>query len=338
MTILVTGATSGLGRNAVEWLHAQGVAVRATGRDLARGTQLQQRGIEFVPADLARISAEQADHLLRDVDIVWHCAALSSPWGQPDDFYDANVRATSLLAEAAVARDVRRFIHISTPSIYFDYQHRRDIPEAHRARRYANYYAHTKALAEDRLQGMVAAHPRTCFVLLRPRGLFGPHDRVVLPRILRLLRERKGVLPLPRGGEALIDLTYVGTVVHAMQLASQLAGLASGSAYNISNQEPSTLKALLRRLLGDALQLDYRVKSMPYPLLDIASRGMEQWSRLSGREPMFTRYSMGALHFDMTLSNAKAQRELGYYPPVDMHAGIQQTAQWIRAHGTHHHL
>jgi nucleoside-diphosphate-sugar epimerase len=338
VTILVTGATSGLGRNAAETLHAQGIAVRATGRDLARGAQLQQLGIEFMPADLARLSATQADSLFRDVDIVWHCAALSSPWGRLDDFLDANVKATRLLAEAAVARDVRRFVHVSTPSIYFDYRHRRDIPETHRASRHANHYAHTKALAEDVLQAMVASHPRTGFVLLRPRGLFGPHDRVVLPRILRLLRERKGVLPLPRGGEALIDLTYVGNVVHAMQLASHVTGLASGSAYNISNQEPSTLKALLSRLLGDALQMHYRVKAVPYPLLDAVSRGMEQWSRLTGREPLFTRYSIGALHFDMTLSNAKAQRELGYYPPIDMHTGIQQTAQWIRAHGPHHDL
>lgn len=338
MTILVTGATSGLGRNAVEALQAQGIAVRATGRDLVRGASLQQLGIEFVPADLAHLSATQADHLFRDVDIVWHCAALSSPWGRLDDFFDANVKATCLLAEAAVARDVRRFIHVSTPSIYFDYRHRRDIPETHRASQHANHYAHTKALAEDALQRMVVAHPQTCFVLLRPRGLFGPHDRVVLPRMLRLLRERKGVLPLPRGGQALIDLTYVGNVVHAMQLASDRLGLASGAAYNISNQEPSTLKTLLRRLLGDALHMDYRVKAMPYPLLDVVSRGMEQWSQLTGREPLFTRYSIGALHFDMTLSNAKAQRELGYYPPIDMQTGIEQTAQWIRAHGSHHDL
>ena len=38
--ILVTGATGGLGRNAVRTLLAQGVEVRATGRNAAVGREL----------------------------------------------------------------------------------------------------------------------------------------------------------------------------------------------------------------------------------------------------------------------------------------------------------
>ncbi len=37
MKALVTGATSGLGRNAVEYLRNKGISVRATGRNEAMG-------------------------------------------------------------------------------------------------------------------------------------------------------------------------------------------------------------------------------------------------------------------------------------------------------------
>ena len=41
MKVLVTGATSGLGRNAVEFLCQKGISVRATGRNEAMGKLLE---------------------------------------------------------------------------------------------------------------------------------------------------------------------------------------------------------------------------------------------------------------------------------------------------------
>lgn len=42
MKVLVTGATSGLGRNAVEFLCQKGISVRATGRNEAMGKLLEK--------------------------------------------------------------------------------------------------------------------------------------------------------------------------------------------------------------------------------------------------------------------------------------------------------
>lgn len=44
MKVLVTGATSGLGRNAVEYLRNKGISVRATGRNEAMGKLLSKNG------------------------------------------------------------------------------------------------------------------------------------------------------------------------------------------------------------------------------------------------------------------------------------------------------
>ena len=332
MTTLVTGATGGLGRNAVDALLAQGARVRATGRDAAQREAFLARGIDYVPADLARLTPTTLDALFEGVDTVWHCAALSSPWGAYDDFYAANVRATTTLAEGAVKRGVRRFVHISTPSIYFDYQHHANLPETYRPARFANHYAETKMLAEDAIQQHVSAQHGTRFVILRPRGLFGPHDRGVLPRILHLLKLRGGTLPLPRGGAARMDLTYLENVVHAMQCATT-AEVPSGAAYNITNHAPATLRDLLDQLLGQQLGLRYRIRAVPYPAMALAARLMESASSVTHREPLLTRYSAAALHYDMTLANDRARAELGYVPPIDMAEGIRRTAHWLREHG-----
>ena len=332
MTTLVTGATGGLGRNAVDALLTQGAGVRATGRDAAQCEAFIARGADYVPADLARLTPTTLDALLNGVDTVWHCAALSSPWGAYDDFYAANVRATAALAEGAVKRGVRRFVHISTPSIYFDYQHHADLPESYRPARFANHYAATKMLAEAAIQQQVSTQNRTHFVILRPRGLFGPHDRVVLPRILHLLKLRGGVLPLPRGGAARMDLTYLENVVHAMQCATT-ADAPSGAAYNITNHAPATLRDLLDQLLGQQLGLRYRIRAVPYPAMALAARAMESAGAITRREPLLTRYSAAALHYDMTLANDLARIELGYVPPIDMAEGIRRTAHWLREQG-----
>ena len=44
MKVLVTGATSGLGRNAVEYLRSRGISVRASGRNEAMGKLLEKMG------------------------------------------------------------------------------------------------------------------------------------------------------------------------------------------------------------------------------------------------------------------------------------------------------
>lgn len=332
MTTLVTGATSGLGRNAATYLAARGQCVRGTGRNPRAGEALRVQGIEFVPADLASAGAREFDRLLDGVDTVWHCAALSSPWGRYDDFHAANVVATTRLAQAAARNGVRRFVHISTPSLYFDYRHRTDIPETFRPARYVNHYASTKAQAEESIRTIAAGHRGTTFVLLRPRGIFGPHDRVLFPRMLRILRERRGRLPLPRGGDARLDLTYVDNVVHAMQLATTAQNLSTGEVFNITNGEPAILRDVLEAMLT-SLKIPFRIVALPYAVLDAAARVMQAGAVLGNSEPAFTRYSIGALHYDMTLDIEKARRVLGYRPIVPLADGIDSTIQWIRSHG-----
>ena len=89
----------------------------------------------------------------------------------------ANVRATRRLGEWATAYGVAQFIHISSPAIYFDYHHHRNVTEDFRPQRYANEFARSKAAGEQVIQQLALSNPQTHFTILRPQGLFGRTTR-----------------------------------------------------------------------------------------------------------------------------------------------------------------
>lgn len=330
MKILVTGSTSGLGRNATEWLLSAGHQVVAAGRDLVQGKMLTVAGADFRFVDLDHATAAEFSSMVQGCEAVWHCAAKSSPWGPKAAFMRTNVEVTDRLALAAGQAGVPRFVHISTPAIYFDFQHHADLDESYRARRFANHYAHSKFLAEGCITQRQYQFPDTRFTLLRPRGLFGAHDRVIIPRVLEQIRMNKGVLRLPRGGETLLDLTFTLNVVEAMWLATTQEHLPLAAAYNITNQQPEQLKEMLHQLLQQQLNIRFTIKPVSYSLLYGVAAGMELLAHARRREPMLTRYSAGAVNFDMTLSQSRAINELNYRPVYTMEQGIALTAQAMR--------
>lgn len=336
MKVLVTGATSGLGRNAVEYLRRKGISVRATGRNEAMGRLLEKMGAEFVHADLTELVSSQAKVLLADIDTLWHCSSFTSPWGTQEAFDLANVRATRRLGEWSVAWGVRNFIHISSPSLYFDFHHRRDIEEAFRPQRFANEFARSKAAGEEVIGLLAQANPNTRFTVLRPQSLFGPHDKVFIPRLAQMMHHYGSVL-LPRGGAAQVDMTFYENAVHAMWLASQphCDALPSGRAYNITNGEPRSLKSIVQKLI-DELEIKCRIRSVPYPMLDMVARSMERFGNKAAKEPSFTHYGVSKLNFDFTLDISRAEKELGYKPIVTLDEGIVQTAHWLKDHGKLH--
>jgi nucleoside-diphosphate-sugar epimerase len=113
------------------------------------GQAAEKMGAEFVHADLTELVSSQAKVMLAGIDTLWHCSSFTSPWGTQEAFDLANVRATRRLGEWAVAWGVRNFIHISSPSLYFDYHHHRDIKEDFRPQRFANEFARSKAASEE---------------------------------------------------------------------------------------------------------------------------------------------------------------------------------------------
>jgi nucleoside-diphosphate-sugar epimerase len=308
---LVTGATGGLGLTLVAALIEAGYAVRASGRQRAALSRLETMGAEPIPGDLLDNTAAAC----RGVDVVFHAAALSSPWGPDKAFQRVNVDLTRRLLDDARAAGADSFVFVSSPSVYARWRDQEGITErTPLPDRPLNAYARTKRQAEGLVLAADSASFRT--VAVRPRAIVGPDDAVLLPRILRLVK--RGRVPLFRGGRALVELTDVRDAARALLLADQHRQTAGGQAVNVSGGRAAPIADLIGRL-GRTLGVD--VRSVPVPLvlgqtLAVASEAAARL--LPGQpEPVLTPYTLSTLAWSQTFDLAGARDLIDYEPVHD---------------------
>jgi nucleoside-diphosphate-sugar epimerase len=324
--VLVTGASGFIGAHIARHLHLNGYAVVAAGRDPARLAMLSAMGMHTFTADLSQ------DNLLPMVDgseVIVHCAALSSPWGKRERFLTANVLATERLLDAAQQSGVQRFVHLSSPSIYFRLSDQFNTPEAFEPpRHWINAYAESKWLGEESVRKAVSAGLSA--VILRPRAVFGEGDRAIFPRLLALAE--RGWFPQIGDGEARIDVTYVANVVAAVEACMRSHAPGDGRAFNITNGEPMSVSRLLGQLFS---ALDLKVRMIRLPRRVAITLGVLAETIATIRpgqpEPRLSRYGVGVLGFSQTLDISAARQQLGYAPSVSVTEGIERYARWLRS-------
>jgi len=330
MKVVVTGGTGFLGRHIVWRLASEGMDVVFTGRNRKSAEEV----IRLSPAPVRWVPLEHglensSDRLSRAATVasaIIHCAALSSPWGEPAAFYNANVLSTAEAVAACQSTGIRRLVHISTPSLYFDFKNQLGIRECHPLPPPVNAYVRTKMLAETLVQK--AFIPET--VILRPRALFGPWDTTLMPRLLRVMKN--GPIPLIHGGQALLDLTYISNAVDAVWRALTRTLPKPLCIYNVSNGSPLPLKDLLEKI-ATAFQLKLRTRHIPWFLANALATILETLSKLThGSEPLLTRYGAGVLAFSQTLDISAISEDLGYSPQTSIEEGIRLHADWWKAH------
>ena len=153
-TVLVVGGTGFIGKRLVRALVARGAAVRVLSRSIA-SAQLELDGL---PVDIEQGTHDDPDALARALDgieVVYHLAkATGKRW---DDYVRNDVEPTRVLAEAALAHGVRRFIYTGTIDSYDSADVRKVIDgttplDAQIEQR--NHYARSKAACEALLMEM----------------------------------------------------------------------------------------------------------------------------------------------------------------------------------------
>jgi nucleoside-diphosphate-sugar epimerase len=323
---LVTGATGGLGLSLCAALREAGYWVRATGRSAENAARLQRVSAEFVRGDLLEMDLKP---LCDGVDVVFHAAALSSPWGPEAAFRAINVTATERLLEAARAAGSSGFIFVSSPSIYAALKDQVALTEDSPLPAHAlNAYAETKRIAEELVLAANSSAFRT--VSVRPRALIGPDDKVLLPRIIALAS--RGWFPALRGGRALIELTDVRDAAAALVKADQRLIEASGKAFNISGGRPTSVADLVGKL-GAALERPITLRPVPVQVaLAIARVSEIVCGRLPKRpEPRLTTYGVATLAYSQTFDLTRARAVLGFEPRHDAVATAQTLAALAHA-------
>jgi nucleoside-diphosphate-sugar epimerase len=316
MKILVTGGTGFLGQHLARTLLQRGCEVFILGRDFSTSAPLLEAGARPIQADLRDRPAVLA--ACAGMQAVCHAGALSAPWGPRSEFFAANVHGTAAVVDGCRQAGVQRLVYISSPSVVFTGRDHRDLDEsAPYPRHFTSIYSLTKKLGED----LVRAAPDLPSVILRPKAIFGPGDRSLLPRLIEAART--GRLPQVGDGQNQVDLTYVENVVHATLLALE-APAAVGKTYTITNDEHVLLWDVIRSVLRH-LGLSTQLHRLPLRLVLAVAALMEARAAVTGREPLLTRYSAAILARTQTYNIQAAKRDLGYTPLVTIAEGIERT-------------
>jgi nucleoside-diphosphate-sugar epimerase len=208
----------------------------------------------------------------------------------------------------------RRFVHVSTASVYDASQPKRLVDEqAPYATRYLNAYSQTKMQAERVVRGS----GRTSIVL-RPHAVYGPGDPTLLPRLLAA--RRLGWLPAVGDGRNQVSVTHIDNLVHA--IVRSVEGDVDDGIFNIADARVATLDELLRTVLI-RLGLPGRIVYIPRAIAAPLARALERAYRLVGAQhaPPLTPYVVSQLAHDYTLDITHAQRLLGYRPTVTYESG-----------------
>jgi nucleoside-diphosphate-sugar epimerase len=327
MKVLLTGATGFLGFRTLEQLVEldEVSTVRAAGRTLRPTHFVDHPKVDYQLGDL--LDEDYVAALVKGCDVIIHAAALSSPWGPYEAFWEANVEAQRLLLQYANRFGVQKFIYVSTPSLYFELKDKAGIREQDPLpRRFINAYAATKREAEQLLDKWTIP-----YIAIRPRALIGRGDTVIMPRLIRAYEE--GKLRIIGTGENLVDLTPVANVAHALILGLQAEGEALNQIYNISNGTPVPLwdkiQYVLKKLGKAPLQ-----QRLPFWLVRRVAQVMELRSKWTdGQEPPLTVYGVGTLAKTFTLDISKARNLLGYEPRMSVDEAIDEFVKWYLDEG-----
>lgn len=318
MDVFVTGGSGFVGQATIARLVAGGHRVRAMSRSEASDAALRALGAEPVRCDLGDVSAAHA----RGAEVVIHAAAFVEAWGPADAWDRINVGGTRRMLQAAREAGVQRFIHIGTEAALVHGQALRGADESYPLAFDSPYpYCRTKALAE--LAVHTANDPAGGFVtlVLRPRFIWGPGDKTLLPAILAMARG--GRWRWIDHGRALTSTTYISNLVDAIELA--LTRGRAGEAYFVLDDGVRSLHEMVGAL-ARAAGVELPEKSMPYWLAAVVAAVSERCWRLFGLRgsPPLTRHAAMVMARECTLNGEKARRELGYVPRVSVEEGLEK--------------
>ncbi|MEL7267517.1 MAG: NAD-dependent epimerase/dehydratase family protein, partial [Planctomycetota bacterium] len=317
---VVTGASGFIGSHLAKLLADAGHDVVAMGRNAYR-VPIRNANLKFHRVDLASAPIESLASWMRGCDVVFHAAAFSAPWGDPNTFDRCNVTATENVLQSCDAASVRRLVHVSSSAVQFDGKDRVNIDESHpMPASPKNDYVRTKQIAEAVVRNHQSKTLET--IVIRARAVFGAGDNSLLPRILSAAD--RGTLIAMADDRVLSDLTYIDNFLFALLLAIQNG--QSGDAFTITNDEPVALWPFVRDILARTGRRSNLFRPGRHLCMLLASL-IEFNHRVLQRtgEPTLTRYSVGLLSRTSTFDINRAKTQLGYRPLVSMPTAVDRT-------------
>lgn len=326
--ILVTGGTGLVGQDILRVLLGAGMPCAALVRDDAGERLVQNLGAMPVRG---RVEDESTwSQPLGDLTGVVHSAAIVAEPVTWERFESVNVRGSRLAGDLA-ERSRIPIVHISSVSVYGrraaddqPYSIREDYDRGLIEER--DYYARSKRLAERAIFADRSTGFRAC--ALRPCVVYGPGDRLLLPRLFQ--RARQGWLPRVGPGTAPMALVHSGSVAEAV-LAAIRTGSGWGRAFNITGDAPVVAQDLFRAAEVVAGRKVRQIPIPPRPAL-LAARVAELLLRAIGprRYPGTLQGAVRFLRGGDAYDSAAAREVLGWKPSVNHPAALVEAFRAVR--------
>jgi nucleoside-diphosphate-sugar epimerase len=329
MKTLVTGSTGCVGSAFVERLLARGYEVRALARKTSDLSHLKATGAEIVFGDVTDF--DSLPPVVKGIDIVFHCAAKVTPgWGTWPEYEANTVKGTDNMLRASAEAGVKRFLQVSSVTVYGDACQKGDTPvdentpcEARKTS--STFYDYSKMLAEQvcwafHKQGKIQVS------MIRIGSAYGPRDRLLADR-----NYINTMLPLVMW-PGKCNPRYA--IVHTHDIA-ELAIMAAtrdkgvGQVYNVAGPDVVTLKDFAR-VMAKARGGPKIMVTMPYTAVYFFAALNEEFARLrrAKQMPFLNRYSIRQLKREGYLDGTKAKNELGWVPRTSLEEGTKQYVQW----------
>src|SRR3954453_1920039 len=192
MKAFVTGGTGFIGKRVVQKLRSRGDEVCALVRDPSKATYLLEEGVDLIEGDLSSEDAMQRG--MDGAAAVFHIAAVYKvgvPKKEHEGMYDANVRGTERILDAAEKAGAARIVYVSTGNVFGDTKgegvdetYERDLGEG-----YLSYYDETKFKSHELVRERIAKGAPV--VMVQPGAVYGPGDHSEIGNLINQLETGK---------------------------------------------------------------------------------------------------------------------------------------------------
>ena len=340
MNISITGATGFIGGKLLKKLSKENYHIKCLVRKTSNLKNLESIDVETVYGDLGDFHSFQK--FIDRSDTVFHLAAFVSDWGKKEDFFKYNYEATKYLLDESVKQGVKKFIYLSTSSVlwrsdFWDVHKISDIDESYPyPDSYNDYYNESKAEAE-RLVLSYNDKKGLKTTVIRPSGVWGAGDTVILPRIIKAAI--KGFL-IPAGdGKGLVSPCHVDNLIEGTLLAAE-SNKSSGNIYFINDGKSINHIEFIKMLLN-ASGVKWSPKFfIPYKLGYSIASLIELTHKIFGinKPPIISRFAIAAIAGSRTYSIERAKRDFAYNPGEGLEKGLTDLSKWIESLGGYESL
>jgi len=317
MRAFVTGGTGFVGGVVCRKLRERGDEVVALVRTPAKAGQLRELGCEIVSGDLG--DEDVIRKAVVGCDAVFHVAAwyeVGIPESAKPAMFDANVKGTERVLDAAIDAGVGRIVYVSTVGVFGDTKGRVvDETFEREPTGFMSYYEETKFYAHELAKDRIAKGAP--IVIVQPGGIYGPNDPSVIGTLIGMIR-RFGLpfMVFPDGG---FNFVYVEDVADGILLAYDKGRI--GESYVLGGQIVSMREALERILRACGKKVPKR--TLPEGVMKLGIPFGPVIGKLTGLPPN-TRELLRNASATFYATDEKARRELGY-APRDLDIGLTET-------------